>query len=142
MTRERAAAVLTLLVLVSVLALLIARQRRPAGRLPGPDVTLTPTHRAVLEALAKLEAAERRANDLADALRDFEGAVRVYDVMLNEPAAEGLMSAEDYSAYLRGAWLGVEEAAVVARAALVEHRSLSPGGRLQWRITQAGRDAL
>ena len=75
--------------------------------------------------LAIVGAAERRANDLADALRDFEAAVRVYDVMLNEPAAGGLMSAEDYSAYLRGAWLGVEEAAVAARAALDRHTERS-----------------
>jgi hypothetical protein len=65
---------------------------------------------------AALLVAER--DELADALRNLESAVRIYDVMLNEPAAGGLMSAEDYSAYLRGAWLGVEEAVVAARAQL------------------------
>jgi hypothetical protein len=37
--------------------------------------------------------------------------------MLNEPAAKGLMGVGDYAAWV-GAWVGVEKAAVNARAAL------------------------
>ena len=44
--------------------------------------------------------------------------MRILDVMLREPAAEGLMSAEDYRSYVQGAWLGVDEAAEKAREAL------------------------
>ena len=64
------------------------------------------------------DAAELRAVDMEKALRELVDAVRVLDVMLREPAAEGLMSAEDYRAYLQGAWLGVDEKVEQARAAL------------------------
>ena len=63
-------------------------------------------------------AAEARCARLQQALAGLESAVRILDVMLREPAAEGLMSAEDYRAYLQGAWLGVDEAADKARALL------------------------
>jgi hypothetical protein len=64
------------------------------------------------------DAAELRAVDMEKALRELVDAVRVLDVMLREPAAEGLMSAEDYRSYLSGAWLGVDEKVEQARAAL------------------------
>lgn len=57
---------------------------------------------------------------LLSALRQLNDAVRIIDVMLNEPAAEGLMTAEDYRSYLGGAWLGVHEAQEAAAVALVE----------------------
>lgn len=64
------------------------------------------------------EAAEARCARLQQALAGLESAVRILDVMLHEPAAEGLMSAEDYRSYVQGAWLGVDEAAEKAREAL------------------------
>jgi hypothetical protein len=70
------------------------------------------------EALAAIERAETWAAEMERVLRELVDGVRILDVMLREPAAKGLMSAEDYRSYLSGAWLGVEEAAVVARAAL------------------------
>lgn len=65
-------------------------------------------------------AAEGREFRLRDGLRRLENAVRIFDVMLNEPAAKGLMSAEDYQTYFRGAWLGVDEAAEQARSLLAD----------------------
>lgn len=64
------------------------------------------------------DAAEARCARLQQALAGLESAVRILDVMLREPAAEGLMSAEDYRSYVQGAWLGVDEAAEKARDAL------------------------
>ena len=66
------------------------------------------------ESLAALALVE----ETIQAARAFEEAVRIFDVMLNEPAAKGLMSAEDYETYYRGAWLGVDEAAVALREKL------------------------
>jgi hypothetical protein len=68
------------------------------------------------------EAAPLRARvaALEAALTGLENATRILDVMLNEPAAEGLMTAEDYRSYLGGAWLGVDEAAEAARALLAK----------------------
>jgi len=51
-------------------------------------------------------------------LRELVDAARILDVMLREPAAKGLMSAEDYRSYLSGAWLGVDEKTAAARAVL------------------------
>jgi len=67
---------------------------------------------------ARVQRAEQRAADMEKALRELVDAVRILDVMLREPAAKGLMSAEDYRSYLSGAWLGVDEKTAAARAAL------------------------
>lgn len=65
-----------------------------------------------------LDLIEQRAAEMERVLRELVDAVRILDVMLREPAAEGLMSAEDYRSYLQGAWLGVDEKVEQARAAL------------------------
>lgn len=70
------------------------------------------------ELRADYVAAEVRCARLQQALAGLESAVRILDVMLREPAAEGLMSAEDYRSYVQGAWLGVDEAAKKVREAL------------------------
>jgi len=69
---------------------------------------------------ARAEAAEAERGRLREALQALESATRILDVMLREPAAKGLMTAEDYRGYVNGAWLGVDEANVKARAALGE----------------------
>ena len=74
--------------------------------------------REALAAIERAEAAAPRATDMERVLRELVDAVRVLDVMLREPAAEGLVSAEDYRSYLQGAWLGVDEKTAAARAAL------------------------
>ena len=70
------------------------------------------------EALAAIERAETWAAEMERVLRELVDGVRILDVMLREPAAKGLMSAEDYRSYLSGAWLGVDEKTAAARAAL------------------------
>lgn len=70
------------------------------------------------EALAAIERAETWAAEMERVLRELVDAVRIIDVMHREPAAKGLMSAEDYRSYLQGAWLGVDEKVEQARAAL------------------------
>ena len=55
---------------------------------------------------------------LREGLLELESAVRILDVMLREPAAKGLMSADDYRNYMQGAWLGVDQAAEKARTLL------------------------
>lgn len=70
------------------------------------------------EALAAIERAETWAAGMERVLRELVDGVRILDVMLREPAAEGLMSAEDYRSYLSGAWLGVDEKTAAARAVL------------------------
>jgi hypothetical protein len=72
------------------------------------------------ETARKLEAAEDEVARLREALEALESATRILDVMLREPAAKGLMTAEDYRGYVNGAWLGVDGANVKARAALGE----------------------
>ena len=67
---------------------------------------------------SKAKAAEAERDRLREALQALESATRILDVMLREPAAKGLMTAEDYRGYVNGAWLGVDEANVKARAAL------------------------
>jgi ABC-type Fe3+-hydroxamate transport system substrate-binding protein len=69
------------------------------------------------EALAAIERAETWAAEMERVLRELVDAVRIIDVMHREPAAKGLMSAEDYRSYLSGAWLGVDEKVEQARAA-------------------------
>jgi ribosomal protein S27AE len=67
---------------------------------------------------ARLGEARQECARLQQALAGLESAVRILDVMLREPAAEGLMSPEDYRSYVQGAWLGVDEAAKKVREAL------------------------
>ena len=74
--------------------------------------------REALAAIERAEAAETPAAEMERALRELVDAVRILDVMLREPAAKGLMSAEDYRSYLSGAWLGVDEKTAAARAVL------------------------
>ena len=68
----------------------------------------------------RAEAAEAEVQRLREALQALGDATRLLDVMLREPAAKCLMTAEDYRVYVNGAWLGVDEANVKARAALRE----------------------
>ena len=68
----------------------------------------------------RIKAMLAREKLLVEALEGLESAVRIFDVMLNEPATKGLMTPEDYESYFGGAWLGVAEAADKARAALSE----------------------
>ncbi len=70
------------------------------------------------EALAAIERAETWAAEMERVLRELVDGVRILDVMLREPAAKGLMSADDYRSYLQGAWLGVDEKTAAARAVL------------------------
>lgn len=77
---------------------------------------------------AELRAAQARADELEKALTRLENATRILDVMLREPAFEGLTSAEDYRAYVQGAWLGVEEACDSARAVLAASPQASEKG--------------
>jgi len=74
--------------------------------------------REALAAIERAEAAETWAAEMERVLRELVDGVRILDVMLREPAAKGLMSAEDYRSYLQGAWLGVDEKVEQARAAL------------------------
>jgi hypothetical protein len=59
--------------------------------------------------MKRIERAETWAAEMERVLRELVDGVRILDVMLREPAAKGLMSAEDYRSYLSGAWLGVDE---------------------------------
>jgi len=76
--------------------------------------------RNCMDEINRAEDLQSEVARLAKALQALENATRILDVMLREPAAKGLMTAEDYRGYVNGAWLGVDEANVKARAALGE----------------------
>ena len=79
--------------------------------------------RNCMDEINRAEDLQSEVARLAKALQALENATRILDVMLREPAAKGLMTAEDYRGYVNGAWLGVDEANVKARAALGEDAS-------------------
>ena len=94
----------------------LAQLRRDLQHMPFPTTEDEVARDARIT--AALDLIEQRAAEMERALRELVDAVRILDVMLREPAAKGLMSAEDYRSYLSGAWLGVDEKTSAARAVL------------------------